>query len=71
MASPTARGVTMLVSQLGLYPSPDFEVSVAAAAAESQAAKRYVEVLSASSRAASKVLAGRVDASLTSAERGK
>jgi hypothetical protein len=57
----TASAALGLVSQLGLYPSPDFEASIAATSGESEAAKRYVDVLIASSRAASKVLAGRVD----------
>jgi len=47
---------------LGLEATPEFDASLAAAVAETTAAKKAVEALSASARAAAVALASRVDA---------
>ncbi len=51
-----------MVLALGEQPTPEFEASVAAASSDAQATKRCAEALAASSRAAARALASRVDA---------
>lgn len=55
------KSVPAMVLALSEQPTPEFEASLAAAAAEAQAAKKCAELLASSSRAVAKALASRVD----------